>query len=73
MKQRDINEVVKMYTTMSEQLGDLNNLLDNMLDAGLADSSEYKKVSNKFYLTCGAVQALQWVIEFRDKFEFDNN
>lgn len=73
MKQRNINEVVEMYKTMSERVGDLNSLLDHMLDAGLADSSECKKVSNEFYMTCGAVQALQWVIEFREKFEFSND
>lgn len=73
MKQRDINEVVEMYRAMSAKIDQLDNLLCHMLEAGLVDSSEYKKVSNEFYLTCGAVQALQWTLEFRREFNFDND
>lgn len=67
MKQRNTDEVVEMYKTMSDKIYRLNNMLDNMLNAGLVDSSEYKKVSNEFYMTCGATQALQWVLELRSE------
>lgn len=73
MKTRNINEVVEKLQAMSAEVDTLSQKLNELLSNGGYNTDEYEQLSNSMYMNCGAVQALQWVLEQRNELKFNNN
>lgn len=69
-----------METRTWEEVAEMSHILSKEGDRLFAelgehiknhDDEKYKRTNKKHTLLCGELQALQWVLKFRDKFNND--
>lgn len=63
---RDYEEVLAMLTDLDHEVDRLKEEFEQQIENH--DREAYNKTGDKISLLCGEIQALQWVLKFRDKF-----
>ncbi len=63
---RDYEEVLAMLTDLGHEVDRLKEEFEQQIENH--DKEAYDKTERKITLLCGEIQALQWVLKIRDKF-----